>query len=367
MIAATADGTFLVVWQEGGETSGAPIRAQLFNADGTKSGGVLTLGSATAPDDTDPRISVTNDGRFLVVWEDDTRNLVPSGNDEIHGVFVDPRDKGVTFNGKSLGEQFVGTDFNDVLRGNGGTDKMLGGKGNDRMFGNGGADKLYANDGADVVEGGGGGDTLDGGGGKNDTLSYVSSLGAVTVDLSANSASGGDANGDDYAGFENVTGSAGNDLLSGDLQNNVLRGGLGADTLSGRGGNDTIEGGGMDDIISGGAGRDKLTGGSEADTFVYAAVTDSGPGAGADLITDFAVNVDTIRLTQIDAIKGGTDDAFAFIGNAAAFTGVGQVRFEQDIGNNRTTVFINLDSDAAAEMEIRFTGLINFTGTDFDL
>ncbi len=62
-------------------------------------------------------------------------------------------------------------------------------------------------------------------------------------------------------------------------------------TTSGvRNGGDTIDGGAGDDSIFGGAGSDTLTGGAGSDTFQFTATS------GSDVITDLAVNGDSIEL-----------------------------------------------------------------------
>ena len=107
----------------------------------------------------------------------------------------------------------------------------------------------------DTIQGGAGADTMSGGGG-NDTLSYSDSsfsdaaLGKVNVNLATGAASGGDAAGDIFSGFENLTGSdyndkltgsAGANIINGRLGNDILIGGAGADTLIGGGGTDTAD------------------------------------------------------------------------------------------------------------------------------
>ena len=144
-------------------------------------------------------------------------------------------------------ENLVGSDYADRLFGDSGNNKLSGGAGDDR---------IVANAGDDTVEGGAGADTMDGDLDAyptttvaSDTLSYASSAGAVTIDLSGQQAaanasasqqrahyatgSGGDAVGDKFRGFENVTGGMGNDRLTGDGWNNILIGGPGADRLDG--------------------------------------------------------------------------------------------------------------------------------------
>ena len=139
-------------------------------------------------------------------------------------------------------------------------DRLFGDAGNNELSGGAGNDIIEANLGDDMVEGGAGADTMDGDTDDNgfmqnaaqvnkDTLSYASSMGGVTIDLSRQYAapnatteqvrghyatgSGGDASGDKFRGFENITGGMGNDRLTGDRWDNVLTGGPGADVLHG--------------------------------------------------------------------------------------------------------------------------------------
>ena len=143
----------------------------------------------------------------------------------------------------------VGSDHDDRLFGN------EGGNGDNTLSGGDGDDRIVANLGNDTVEGGAGADTMDGDADAyaaapvdSDTLSYAGSAGSVTIDLSHQYAvaasaeqqrthyatgDGGDAVGDKFRGFENVTGGMGNDRLTGDGWNNTLIGGPGADRLDG--------------------------------------------------------------------------------------------------------------------------------------
>ena len=146
------------------------------------------------------------------------------------------------------------------LIGSGHADRLFGDAGNNMLSGGAGNDMIVANLGDDTVEGGAGADTLDGDEGENgfaaraaqmnaDTLSYASSAGGVSINLSQQYAAanatpaqvrthyaagtGGDAAGDRFRGFENITGGMGNDRLTGDGYNNLLIGGAGADVLDG--------------------------------------------------------------------------------------------------------------------------------------
>lgn len=101
--------------------------------------------------------------------------------------------------------------------------------------------------GNDTIIGDGANNTLNAGAGV-DTISYASSIAAVTIDLAAGSASG--AGTDTLVGFENATGGSGNDTLTGNAGANVLDGGSGNDKFKGGGGDDTIKGGlGIDSVV----------------------------------------------------------------------------------------------------------------------
>ena len=141
-------------------------------------------------------------------------------------------------------ENIIGSNYDDriIARGSD-TNLLFGGRGNDRIIAGGGDD---------LVMGGPGADTLDGDENSyqsaprdSDTLSYVTSRGGVTINLSNQyssaadpsghyaTGSGGDASGDKFRGFENIQGGMGSDRLTGDQHNNTLWGGPGPDTLNG--------------------------------------------------------------------------------------------------------------------------------------
>ena len=73
-IAALADGHFVVTWIDqsvtGGDLSVSAIRAQVFNGDGTKSGSEFLVNTTTLSVQFDPSITGLTDGRFVVAWSD---------------------------------------------------------------------------------------------------------------------------------------------------------------------------------------------------------------------------------------------------------------------------------------------------------
>lgn len=170
----------------------------------------------------------------------------------------------------------------------------------ENLIGSDHADTLTGSDEDNVIEGGDGGDNLVGGEG-NDTVSYASSDASVTVNLSSDTTSGGDAAGDTITGFENVIGSDHNDALTGDAEVNTLTGGLGNDTLSGNAGDDVLIGEEGADNLSGGDGNDTLRGGAGADVIDGGAGTDTVGFSGADAGVTLTLSGSTIA-----TISGGS-------------------------------------------------------------
>lgn len=87
--------------------------------------------------------------------------------------------------------------------------------------------------------------------------------------------------------------------------------GAGDDFIFGDNGNDTIDGSAGDDTIDGGAGRDTVTGGLGADVFVFEGSDlskkwSSGVLVGGDVITDFTIGEDTIKI-DVDGVDSFDD------------------------------------------------------------
>ena len=78
-VTALADGGFVVAFQSAsgqGDTSGLSVRAQMYHADGTPNGAEFQLNTQTTNDQSLPSITSlqgANSGRFVAVWEDDSR------------------------------------------------------------------------------------------------------------------------------------------------------------------------------------------------------------------------------------------------------------------------------------------------------
>ncbi|CUX34063.1 Hemolysin-type calcium-binding region (fragment) [Agrobacterium sp. NCPPB 925] len=258
----------------------------------------------------------------------------------------------LTFTG-SGDASLVGNSGNNVITGGVGADTLYGGAGDDRLIGGEGTDTaaysyavtinlktgvhkgeaagdtfesievIQGSQYADTFAGTAGADTFNAGTGKYnnseyiDIIDYSTSSSAVSVDLTTQIVSGGDAEGDRLTGFERVVGSDFADTLSSSTYLHVLEGGTGDDvyvvgnngitvmesanggddeirttlrnysmerianverltftgsgdaSLVGNSGNNVITGGVGADTLYGGAGDDRLIGGDGTDTAVF--------------------------------------------------------------------------------------------------
>jgi Ca2+-binding RTX toxin-like protein len=298
------------------------------------------------------------------------------GRDARNGVLVSGQAGLDVLTGGAFDDSLYGGSEEDTLRGGGGDDVVQGGQGGDVLTGGAGDDQLSGGTEDDLIYGGLGDDTIIGGAGSdvlwgvagddvlsgedgNDTF-VINSLDDVVIERSTALASTADVVSSgvislNLSFFDNVeravltgtralslTGNDGANALTGNAAGNRLTGGLGADRIAGGAGAD---------ILTGGAGRDSLTGGTGADVFVLLSAADTGLTAGTrDIITDFAVGVDDMRMIFMSS----------FI-DAASFTAAGQVRY------NATTGLLtgNTDADAAAEWTVQMATGLTLTSGDF--
>lgn len=303
-LAALADGRFVAVWTDLSETGQdfkfAAIKAQVFNADGTRSGGEMLVNSEIAGAQFDPSVSVLADGRFVVSWTNGPTNS------DVRAQIFDPRMAAVNLAGRLTADDLVGTFLadtlsgsfgNDTLRGGNGADRILGDEGNDLLIGGAGVDVLFGgigNDemrserGADRLFGGAGNDAMtvgpDGGlisgGAGVDEVRFTGLTQGVTVSLVAGAVNSRGATGVILQSIENLlgtsradrlVGNSGANLINADAGNDTIFGAEGDDRLIGRDGADQLFGGLGDDSLTGGNGADLLSGGEGTDTVVYEA------------------------------------------------------------------------------------------------
>lgn len=297
-------------------------------------------------------------------------------------------------------DQLYGGNLADTLDGGAGDDRLDGGAGINALLGGAGNDRLIVMAGADgtVVNGGADFDTLEVTGAVTIGGALISieaiQLNAATLTLSGSQFNTGLAANVQIGGSGSITvnmqpnflysagqlqllagsnvsftinGSASNDSIKAHLNaSHTINGGDGVDQIRGGQLIDTINGDGGNDKITGLGGADVLTGGAGSDQFRYFGQSDSGLGAAADRITDYAIGSDRLNflLLDADAATAG-DQAFSFIGTAAfAATGIGQIRYT----NSGTDLLVQADvnGDGIADMEIILQGLNGGTLTAGD-
>lgn len=393
-IAALSGGRFIISWSDASGTLPedpiTDIRAQIFNADGTKAGAELLVNTTLANEQRLSQITVLADGGFVIVWESNAR-LGDGGPANALGAQMfnsdgTPRGRELLLQANTTGWQYdpVVTALSDG--------KFVVSWQN--------ADHIYAQvfnsdgalAGAEVMV-----DTTSIRGVFNPTIDTLAD-GRLIVSWVDNTYTGGDLEdsairaqildprdaavalhgtklADQYigtawadrmsgnAGNDTLVGAGGNDGLKGDDGNDSLVGGAGNDTIYGGNGNDRIRGdagddrligGAGNDKISGGLGRDVMTGGAGADAFIFASAPEIGNGTTRDIITDFQSGEDDIDLRAVQSGGG-------FIGNAA-FTGTaGEVRYIQTTG----IVSGDLNGDGVADWSLNITNKAALVADDF--
>ncbi len=255
-------------------------------------------------------------------------------------------------------ETVTGTDGDDTLSGGTGADTLSGGAGNDLIAASAGDDVVDGGDGDDMIGGGPGSDTISGGA-DNDTIGAGQGDDQASGDAGDDIVNGGAGNdtlmgasfGDDSlsggSGADSLGGGTGKDTLDGGVGADSLGGGEGDDSVLGGDGNDFLAGGGRNDVIDGGAGADRVNGGSGNDTMTGGLGNDlfifNRFNAGEeDVITDFAIGIDTLRMTGVTGqgqtgkflslsivdVNSGTQ--ITYEGHTITLEGVAAITLDQD-------------------------------------
>ena len=187
----------------------------------------------------------------------------------------------------------------NTISGNSGSNTLNGAGGDDTLNGNAGNDSLNGGAGDDTIDGGAGADTMAGGAG--DDIFVVDNAGDVVTESSGQ-------------GIDGVVTALASYTLAPNVEILVGASNVGQ-TLTGNSLSNAIFGSEGNDRISGGGGIDYLTGDLGADRFVFAQTGES-PNGARDEIEDFTHSEhDLIDLSQIDAIAGGTNNAFTIVAN----------------------------------------------------
>lgn len=321
-VVAFADGGFLIVFNDGSGSSHSDVRAQAYNADGTKSGSefLLHVNNGSGWDEGQGTLSRLPDGRIVAAWFYGNN----TGEDRnVRAKILDPRQGPVSLTGTADGDQFYGTNYDDAMSGRAGSDRLVGEGGNDRLDGGAGADTMIGGKGSDsyVVDDAGDvvteTDGTDAGGTDSVRASVTYTLGDFVESLA-------------LAGSGNIdgTGNALGNAIAGNAGNNVLTGLAGADSLRGGGGADTLSGGDGDDSLDGGTGADSMSGDGGSDIYVVdnagdaAVETDATDAGGTDLVRASVTytigdNIEKLTLTGSGNIDGtGNSLANTIMGNA---------------------------------------------------
>jgi trimeric autotransporter adhesin len=239
--------------------------------------------------------------------------------------------------GNSMDNAIVGGGGDNTLRGYAGNDTLIGEAGNDFMSGGPDNDTYYVESPGDVVfeSRNEGVDTVNAG------VSFTLPVQVENLTLLG-------------SGSLNGTGNGSRNVIAGNAGNNVLRGEGDDDTLNGQAGADDLYGG---------AGADTLTGGPGSDDFVFD--TKITKARNVDLITDFSVIDDTIRLENAVflGLPLGVLDASAFYAGSAARDTDHRIIYDPQDGE----LFYDADGDgpaAAVQFARLDTGLV-LTHQDF--
>jgi Ca2+-binding RTX toxin-like protein len=257
-------------------------------------------------------------------------------------------------------ESIAGSDHGDMLTGDGGRNQLDGKGGADILDGGDDVDWLWGRTGNDRLKGGGGADILDGGldvdtmlGGKGNDIYRVDTSADVVIEAIDDGydtvrtfatyvlAAGSEVESLLAQGFADI------DLVGNEFNNSII----GNDATNTIVGSPGADGGGYD-------GLDTMTGGGGGDVFVWTSTAETDvAGHEADVVTDFnRAQGDQLAVNPIDAIEGGDDDAFSFIGVFdGAFEAAGQIAYFTTATD--TYVLLNTDADATQEMTIRLAGV----------
>ncbi len=194
-VTALADGGFVVTWTDlsrtGVDTSGAAIRAQVFAADGSKSGDEILVNTITTGDQARSTVTALADGRFAISWTDTSLSPDDPSNYAVRAQIFDARGAAIDLAGTSGNDDFHGTGWDDTIGGGDGSDTLHGGDGNDTLHGGDGDDILRGGLGIDQLFGGNGNDTLCGqagnsvlvGGAGDDRYFLTASLGNTFTEV----------------------------------------------------------------------------------------------------------------------------------------------------------------------------------------
>uniref|UniRef100_UPI00260C08C0 calcium-binding protein n=2 Tax=unclassified Novosphingobium TaxID=2644732 RepID=UPI00260C08C0 len=239
-------------------------------------------------------------------------------------------------------------------------------------------DKLTGDAGANTIKGGKGADTIEGGAGidKVDYSDAFPATGSVTgtaptdpnavpdttgleIFLDGTASKGGEAEGDQLTGIEQVVGSDRDD------------------TITGAAANETLQGGAGNDVLVGGAGADRLDGGDGEDLADYSAATggvtvflDGRAGERGDAQGDVLAGIENlIGSAHDDALTGNADDNVIEGGAGADQIDGGAGKDTIDFSTSAVGVEVYLDGRVSRGGDAEgdtYANIENLIGSEFD-
>jgi len=168
VVTALADGRFVAVWTDVPAAADDPnyaIRAQAFNANGSRSGAAILVNTTIEGIQYNPTVTELADGRIVVGWTDFGATGGDTSGWAVRAQVFDPRLAAVNLAGSRVADDLVGTRFGDTMAGGLGNDSLNGASRDDLLTGAAGSDRLSGAAGNDTLNGGSGLDRLKGGAG----------------------------------------------------------------------------------------------------------------------------------------------------------------------------------------------------------
>ncbi len=387
------------------------VLPELAGLTGGRFATTYTERDASASDNSGSHITLQGD-QFVRTTDLDNSGEIITGDD-----IVDIMNGGTgddTLNGFGGNDTLSGGSGVDTINGGDGDDRITGGFGTDIIDGGAGNDTFFMNGGEreDTLDGGADTDTLDlsgftasgflvdlagqsyevtvvpsaqtiqnvenvigsaqndtivgdgeinnlqGGanGADGDTISYAGSSAGVTIDLQADTVSGGDAEGDTISGFENAIGSDENDIIGAAVNGTgTLEGGRGSDSLFAYGGSGTFLGGNDSDFIDA-----QLNIATSGATFDGGAGTDRfstfGPAGGT-----FDLRDDTLLGIEILAIENNLAQTLEINAGQLATSGVTTLDGEASAGGTGADGVFSIFMDGETTLDLSV-----LTAVDFD-
>ncbi|HBD91976.1 MAG TPA: hypothetical protein DC061_16160 [Gemmobacter sp.] len=172
------------------------------------------------------------------------------------------------------------------------------------------------------------------------------------------------------AEFNRLFGGQGADTIfaarHGENLGDMVHGGIGNDELHGAAGRDTLDGGLGKDTIHGSNGRDRILLGEDGraqDVVIYTHVSQSSSGHGLDRIRGFTSGIDVLDFEEIDASDTAEGNQILLYGGETALAN----GLWHQLVDGDTHVFLDVDGDALADMQVILKGVTTVGEGDFIL